>query len=117
MTPQQAAHSANNLLDIPENDKYEAAILEFLANASPREIQSFIRQLHFGAQARFLPHARIAIEIKLAENADLIADKLAKQTDRLLRFTIGIYVFTIALAAFAIVQIFVAVMDYCSKNH
>jgi hypothetical protein len=114
MTSGQAAELANHLEVPHENDK---AILEFIATESPNKLRQFIHCLNTNGQRKYFHTARIAIEIKLSENADLRADKLSKQTDRLIKFTLGLYLFTIALFGIGFIQILIMLMEYCSKNH
>jgi hypothetical protein len=117
MTPEQAAECANNIVDVPESKKSFDDVKEFISKACPRDIQKFFHLLNLAAKDYFLPFARMALEIRLAEDANLIADKLAKQTDRLVKFTIGLWGFTFVLILFAFLQLIIMLLDYCSKNH
>jgi hypothetical protein len=116
LTPEDFAEMANSSLDVAGDTSGEQ-IKTFHRSASAAEIQRFLNQLNFVAKSPFFEVANVALNIRLAENADLIADKITKQTDKLLKFTIGLWFFTIFLMFFAVVQIIIALMDYCSKNH
>jgi hypothetical protein len=101
-----------------KNDSDYPKVQEFLSNATAREIQQFIHKYVTPQHNdQFFNLARVALDVRLSEDSDLIADKLSKQTDRLVRYTIGLYVFTVALAFFAVIQILIMIVDYCSKNH
>jgi hypothetical protein len=60
---------------------------EFLLNASSREIQEFIRHLHYSNFTVWSQRARVALDIRLAEDAAESAEKLTAQTDRLVEHT------------------------------
>ena len=113
MTPEEAAALTKAVGDTTSDEK--ASSFRFFASA--RDIQKFIHLIRMGANIRYLRLARVALDIRLAEDADLVAKQLTKQTDRLIRFTIGLYVFTIVIAGFAAIQILIMLVDYCSKNN
>jgi len=109
MTPKEAAQYT-----IPPNQVVR--VKEFLLTASSQEIQEFIHLITAMDYVQEFNLARVALDIRLAKDAVLIANKLTRQTDRLIRFTIGLYVFTIVIAGFAFIQITIMLMDYFSKS-
>jgi len=117
MTPEEFADVANNWVDDPSNDDDIKLIKIFLRDAPAREIQRFVHRLNTLSQAPLFQIARVALEIKLAEDAGLIADKLSKQTDRLIKYTTGLYVLTFVLAFFAVLQIVIMLMELFCKSH
>jgi hypothetical protein len=116
MTPIEAATLANNFLGIRPDDNKK--ILDFIKSASPRDIQEFIHHLDYlSGLPRYFEIAKVSIEIQLSENSDFLAEKLSNQTDRLIKYTISLRALTIVIAVFALIQIVVMIMDYCSKTH
>lgn len=115
MTPEQAASIANDIF--ANSTEFSDKVLDFLNSASPRAIQQFIHLLDREGRRLFYDKASTALEIKLSENADLLADKLSNQTDKLIKYTKGLWAFTLVLVAIAIIQIIIMIMDYCSKAH
>lgn len=55
--------------------------------------------------------------ITIADTQKILAEKLETQTRRLIRFTIGLYVFTVVVAFLGAVQIVLMILDYFSNNH
>ena len=116
MTPQEAADLANRFLTVPP--EYDKQILEFLNSAPVGHIRDFIHRLDpVSGVPRYFNTARIALDFRLSKDADLIAEKLSNQTDKLIKYTKGLWAFTLALVIVAILQIIIMVMDYCSKTH
>jgi hypothetical protein len=116
VTPEEAAKHANRFLGMtPEGEKL---ILEFLSAASAGDIRKFIHCLDTtSGMPRCYDRARTALDFRLSKDADLIAEKLSNQTDRLINYTIGLWAFTLVLVVIAILQVVIMVMDYRSKNH
>jgi len=90
---------------------------QFLKEASARDLQKYLSCL-----SEFLPqyrHAKIALDIRLAEDAAKTAEKMASHTDRLVTESISLTAltkqlkfWTIILGVFAVVQIVIMVFDY-----
>lgn len=122
MKPNEAAKLANGL---NQSNPIVKQIRDFLSAATAREILEFVHLLYpLNTGHPYYIFARISLDIRLAEDADKIADKLTKQTDRLVaetitlsRFTKGLFWFTVVIAIFALVQIAIMVLDYASKNN
>jgi hypothetical protein len=98
---------------------------EFLLNAPPREVVDFIHiVICIDPLNRYLQTATACLDIRLAEEAAKQADNLSKQVDRLVhetvvlaRFTRGLLWLTITLCLFGGIQIFIMLIEYCSKAH
>jgi hypothetical protein len=94
ITPQEAAKFAiggSGGLD-PEK------VCEFLLAANPKQIQEFLHCTGVNGYPRLIEFARVALDIKLAEDAERTAQKLVKLTH-------GLYVFTIVLIVFGAVDV------------
>jgi hypothetical protein len=113
MTPQEAARACGAMKESSDHPE----VVDFLKTASARDIQTFIHLIQIVDRHRYFYLARVALDVRLSEDADVIAKQLTKQTDRLIKFTVGLYVFTIAIAGFAVIQIIIMLMDFCSRNH
>jgi hypothetical protein len=123
MTPKNAANLANSV-SVGLSREDDERVQDFISSESPRNLQQFAHLLFGPGEARYFPLAKIALEIRLAEDAANTADKLSQQTDRLVdetvkltRFTKGLLWLTIAIAFFAFVQIVIMVFEYSSKIH
>jgi hypothetical protein len=90
MTPKEAAHF-DSLGNNPEKPK------EFLLTASPREIQEFLHNITCMDYNASFHHAKAALDIRLAEDAE-------KQGKRLIKLTWGLVSVSLALLAFALWQ-------------
>lgn len=122
MTPEVAARLANQYNFISADQSLE--IIDFISAESPRRLQDFIHLLNRDGQNRYFNLAKTTLEIRLAEEANQAAIKLAEQTDRLVdetikltQFTRGVYWLTIALGFFAVVQIVIMLLQYSSEMH
>jgi hypothetical protein len=78
-------------------------------------------QLFQGSQSAEMSARLIAVEqseifVAASQLAEISSARLEQQTATLIKFTIGLYGFTIALAFFAVVQIIIMLLDYCSKH-
>lgn len=93
-----------------------------------KKIRDLIRQMErecasgIGDRPQRVSMAQIQLE--LAEEQAESADKLERETTRLVeetvelrRLTRGLYIFTIAVAFFAVIQIVIMLLEYCSKLH
>jgi hypothetical protein len=96
MTPKEAADLANNTLDRSRDDDVKI----FLREAPARDIQTFIHHLHVVKHDWFLPFARAALDIRLAEDAGIVAQKVV-------RLTWGLFWLTLALTFVAAVQLYI----------
>ena len=72
----------------------------------------------------FLTFRTARLQVLLAEEQEKSAVKLEQETARLVeetvelrRLTRGLYIFTIAVAIFAVIQIVIMLLEYCSKLH
>src|ERR1039458_4057534 len=92
------------------------------------KIAALIKKLHdlegSGVADRHQPPLMAEIHSLIAEEQAKSADKLEQQTARLgeetielRRLTRGLYFFTIAVAGFAVIQIIIMLLEYCSKLH
>jgi len=98
ITPQEATRLAASNIDGQNDD----AINSFLRNASARDIQEFILNIH--EQSGYIHHARAALDIRLAEDAEITSRHTVHLTWALL-------VVSAALLAFPFLQMTI------SKNH
>jgi hypothetical protein len=91
MKPEDFADAANNceLHEHKEDDQIKA----FLRNASARDIQTFIHGLNTGAQPQFFGLARVALDIRLAEDAEKTARNVVALTWGLIALTLALLVF------------------------
>jgi hypothetical protein len=104
ITPQEAA----KLVDWPDTSRNKE-IHDFVLNASAREIQLFIHsiQTHTIAANDWLTRSRMALDIRLAEDAAKTAEILKLYTHQLVILnrtlvwlTVALLVFTVGFAVF-----------------
>ena len=69
----------------------------FLVTASARNIQEYIHEKSASPDSHMYQRARTALNIRLAEDAEIISKRLYKLTWALLAITAVLLVFTIAL--------------------
>ncbi len=98
ITPQEATRLAASNIDGQNDD----AINGFLRNASARDIQEFILNIH--EQSGYIHHARAALDIRLAEDAKI-------SSRRIVHLTWALLFVSVALLAFPFLQMII------SKNH
>jgi hypothetical protein len=98
ITPQEAVRLATSNIDGQNDD----AINAFLRNASARDIQEFILNIH--EQSGYIHHARTALDIRLAEDAKITSR-------RIVHLTWALLVVSVALFTFPFLQMII------SKNH
>ena len=119
MTPKEVAHCA-------DTGAREQEVQGFLTGASARDLQEFCHCLQAGAHSRHFPLARIALDVRLAEDADrragmlqqqveklvgiadvqrVLAEKLERQTNKIIVLTRLLVVFTIVLIILTIALI------------
>jgi hypothetical protein len=103
MTPQEAAKLAIGSSSNLDPDKVE----EYLLTASPRDIQTFLHCTGVNGDPRLIEFARVALEIRLAEDAAKSAAEMERQTDKIVRLTWGLFWLTLALAFVAAVQLYI----------
>jgi hypothetical protein len=70
----------------------------WVISATPRELQEYIHHIGIGPHAYLYQRARTALEIRLAEDAQ-------KQADKLARFTFWLICFTVALVFIGVIQV------------
>jgi len=88
MTPQEAAVSSD-----------EKKAIDWLVDKSPRQIQEFLHECRLDGQyQRRASIARIALDIRLAEDA-------AKSASKLERFTFWLIVLTVVLIAVSLLAL------------
>jgi hypothetical protein len=63
-------------------------IQDFSFSESPKNIEKFQQFLTPPGKERYYIASQTTLEIKLSENADLIADKLSNQTNALTKLTL-----------------------------
>ena len=85
----------------------------FLRYATPREIQAFAHALHkhvFNTNAAISPHyfelGRLALDVRLSEDQANAAEKMEKQTNRLIILTYWLVFLTIALLVVTVAPFF-----------
>jgi len=93
MTPEEFADIVNNNGDHVFLDTTK----QFLLGASAREIQRFIHHLHIENKTRHFKVARVALNVRISEDADIMTRRIVCLTWSLLVFTIGLFVLTAAL--------------------
>jgi hypothetical protein len=93
MTPQEAARACKSLKETPDNPEVEA----FLKRASARDLQTFIHLIQIVDRQRYFSLARVALDIRLSEDAEKSTRRIIWLTRGLLVLTIGLLVFTAAL--------------------
>lgn len=113
MTPKEAAQLAFG--GPSELQKLDEEII----NAPARWLQEFIHRMPTGDTSPWFHRTKVALEIRLAEDAAKTAEKMATHTDRLVtesisltRLTKHLRFWTIMLGVFAVVQIVIMVFDY-----
>ena len=104
MTPKEAAHCANT---------GGSGVQEFLVYASSSELEEFCHGLVGGVHSSWFPRARVALDIRLAEDSERTAQKLVTGTDSLItetktlvKLTHRLYILTIVLIALGSFEIF-----------
>jgi hypothetical protein len=95
-TPKEMANSTNN----------DAEHKEWLAQVSPREIQQYIANIRVDPMGHMYQHARVALEVKLGEDALEAAKKVERQTDKLILLTWFLAILTAALFAVEVRAVF-----------
>lgn len=106
MTPKEAVHCANT-------GGSQQRVQEFIVTASPGELEEFCHYLEAGAHSRYFHLARIALDIRLAEDAERTAhklvtgtDRLVAQTETLVKLTHRLYILTIVLIGLGSFEVF-----------
>ena len=101
----------------PDNSRH-GDIMIFLRDAPTRDILTFIQRLTIVKHDMYLPFARAALDIRLAEDAERTAQKLVTGTDRLVtetetlvKLTHRLYVLTIILIVLGLFEVF-KFLDY-----
>jgi hypothetical protein len=99
ITPKEA-------VDFERNQKHEK-VKEFLFTASARDLQEFFHLISAYTTNHTFNRARVALDVRLAEDAERTAQKLVtgtdsliKQTETLVKLTRGLYFLTIVLICF-----------------
>jgi hypothetical protein len=120
MTPKEAANETSRAGTNPSPE-----VDDFLVNASARELQEFIHLHSAMLYTHWLERAKVAVNIRLAEehakSADTLikhSEKLTHQTDKMIdesinlsKLTKVLIWLTVALGGFAVVQIVLMVYD------
>ena len=120
MTPREAAKEVNRVGTNPSPE-----VDEFLVKASARELQEFIHLHSAMLYSHWLERAKVAVNIRLAEEEAKSADKLIRhsekltqQTDKMIeesinlsRLTKVLIWLTVFLGIFAVIQIVLMVYD------
>ena len=101
MTAKDAAHAANT---------GASGVQEFLAYASAHDIEEFCHGLVDGHH-KWFPLARIALDIKLSEDAERTAQKLVTGTDTLITGTKTLVGLTRSLKTLTIVLVALGLFD------
>lgn len=98
INPKEAA----SLLDSNIDGQHDDAINGFLLNATARDIQEFILNIH--QQSGYVQRAKTALDVRIAENSEI-------NSRRMLYLTVALVVLTVALLAFPFLQMIT------NKNH
>ena len=98
ITPQEAARLTTSNIDGQNDDEING----FLGNASARDIQDFILNIH--EQSGYIQRARTALDIRLAEDAKITSR-------RIVHLTWALLVVSVALLTFPFLQMII------NKNH
>jgi hypothetical protein len=89
--PKEVAHLAVDNID----EQYTDKINNFLRDASARDIQEYIHAIPISAQSAYIPNAIIALNIRLAEDAEIITRRIVNLTWVLLAVSVALLVFSI----------------------
>ena len=103
MTPEELADIANQQLD----NSLDERITKFLLDAPSRHVQRFLHRLHLENKQRYFQIARVALDIRISENADIMTRRIVCLTWSLLIFTVGLFLLTAGLFA----------LTYCLVKH
>ena len=98
INPKEAA----SLLDSNIDDQHADLLNAFLKKASASDIQEFI--LNINGQSEYVQRAKTALDVRIAENAEI-------NNRRILYLTVALVVLTVALLAFTFLQMMT------DKNH
>jgi hypothetical protein len=119
VTPKEAA-------DCADRGSKQLELQEFIVGASPRDLQEFCHGLEAGVHSKHFPLARIALDIRLAEDAEnqakrfeqqmgkllgiaeaqrLLAEKLERQTNTTIGLTRALNAFTVFLIVLMLVLV------------
>jgi len=90
MTAQEAANACGAAKASPDNPEIEA----FLKTASARELQDFIHLIQIVDRHRYFFLARVALKVRLSEDAAKSAAKMERYTRWLIFFTIALIFLT-----------------------
>jgi hypothetical protein len=135
MTPQEAA----KLVDWPNPNRHKE-IHDFVLSASARDIQLFVHNIQTNTTdvRDWRECARIALDIRLAEDAERTAQKLVSGTDKLVQhsakltertdrliqetlkltgLTRSLNRLTFILGVLAVLQVFIMFYEYFSKSY
>src|SRR5947207_2458969 len=93
MTPQEAATACKSLKTLPDNLEVAA----FLKSASARDIQTFIHLIQIVDRRRFFYLARVALDVRLSEDAEISTRRIIRLTWVLVALTAALLIFTVAL--------------------
>jgi hypothetical protein len=118
--------TAKHISEVPHiTPEGKEEVRAWLRTAPPREIQDYIHYIPISAHNERFQLARVALEIRIAEDAAQAATKLEQQVDRLVqhsdtlvRFTRGLYWLTAALvfcAVLEVVEVFFKLMAHFSN--
>jgi hypothetical protein len=103
MTPKELAEAANNIADnvvLPE-------VIKFLREDSASNIQLFIHHLNVLGKPHNYELAKIALHVRIADDQSKSAEKMERQTDKIVRLTWGLFWLTLGLAFVAAVQLYI----------
>jgi len=104
ITPKEAA----SLLESNIDDQNTRAINDFLRNASARDIQEFIHNIH--EQSGYIQRARTALDIRLAEDSEITSRRIVHLTWALLAVSV-------ALLALPFLQNLISKKDADTHSH
>jgi hypothetical protein len=118
--------TAKQISEVPHiTPEGKEEVRAWLRTAPAREIQDYIHYIPISAHNERFQLARVALEIRIAEDAAQAATKLEQQVDRLVqhsdtlvRFTRGLYWLTAALvfcAVLEVVEVFFKLMAHFSN--
>jgi len=103
MTPIELAEAANSTADnviLPE-------VTRFLREDSAANIQLFIHHLHILTKPHNFELAKIALQVRIADDQSKSAERMERQTKKIVRLTWGLFWLTLALAFVAAVQLYI----------
>jgi hypothetical protein len=90
-------------------------IKDWFLTATARELQIFLHKYSLSPISREV--LRVALDIRLSEDAEKTTNKLSQQTEKLIVFTNSLRWLTIVLVTLGVFQIVFQIVDYFCKSH